>query len=80
MTFEKIDVLKDLENARMQLNNHSNALEETSIVLEDDNPPLDEHNVLDWGSEDSEVEPMLVVKSVKKSRSAKKRQEKSQRH
>jgi len=52
ITFEKIDVLKDLEYARMKLNEHSSTDVEQTIVLEDENLPLEDHNVIEWGSEE----------------------------
>jgi type III secretory pathway component EscV len=59
ISFEKIDLLKDLENARMKLN------EQSSVTVD--------KVVLDWGSEDSEEEPLILVNSVRKSRSSKKK-------
>jgi hypothetical protein len=70
ISFEKIDLLKDLENARMKLNEQSTVTVDQADNLEDEMLPLNDHNVLDWGSEDSE-EPIIVVNSVRKSRSSK---------
>jgi hypothetical protein len=57
MSFEKIDLLKDLENARMKLNEHSSAPENQVINLEEINLPLEDQNILEWGSDESEEEP-----------------------
>jgi hypothetical protein len=70
--FEKIDLLKDLENARMKLNDHATVVVEQPVNLEGDTLPLNDHNVLDWGYEESEEEPMIVINSIRKSRSSKK--------
>jgi hypothetical protein len=73
ISFEKIDLLKDLENARMKLNEQSSVTVDKVVNLEDEMLPLNDHNVLDWGSEDSEEEPLILVNSVRKSRSSKKK-------
>jgi hypothetical protein len=70
ISFEKIDLLKDLENARMKFNEQSSVIVDYAVNLEDE--MLNDHNVLDWGSEDSE-EPLILVNSVRKSRSSKKK-------
>jgi hypothetical protein len=72
MSFEKIDLLKDLENARMKLVEHSSAPENQVINLEESNLPLEDQNTLDWGSDESEEEPLVLIASVRKSRSSKK--------
>jgi hypothetical protein len=54
LSFEKIDLLKDLENARMKLNEHDNVLVDQSNSLEEVILPLEDQNVLDWGTEESE--------------------------
>ena len=40
--------------------------------MEEENLPLEDHNVLEWGYEESEEEPYVVITSVGKSRSSKK--------
>jgi len=77
MSFEKIDFLKDLENARMKLNEHSSAPVDQVINLEEDNLPLEDQNILEWGSEESEEEPLVLIASVRKSRSSKKGKKKT---
>jgi hypothetical protein len=72
LSFEKLDLLKDLENARMKLNEHDNILVDQSNSLEVVILPLEDQNVLDWGTEESEGEPCVLVSSVRKSRSSKK--------
>ncbi|CAD6335511.1 unnamed protein product [Miscanthus lutarioriparius] len=69
---QKIDVLKDLENARMKLNEHSSNSVVQDIGMEDEVLPLEDQNVLEWGSEESEDEPCVVIASTRKSRSSKK--------
>jgi hypothetical protein len=54
MSFEKIDLLKDLENARMKLNEHSSAPVNQVINLEEINLPLEDQSILEWGSDESE--------------------------
>jgi hypothetical protein len=73
ISFEKIDLLKDLENARMKLNEQSSVIVDQGVNLEEEMLPLSDHNVLDWESEDSEEEPLILVNSVRKSRSSKKK-------
>jgi hypothetical protein len=73
ISFEKINLLKDLENVRMRLNDQSMVTVNQADNLEDEMLPLNDHNVLDWGSVDSEEEPIIVVNSVRKSRSLKKK-------
>jgi hypothetical protein len=46
-SLEKINLLKDLENARMRLNEQSSA--DQNINLEEVNLPLEEQNILEWG-------------------------------
>ena len=70
LTFEKIDLLKDLENARMKLNEHSNA---TSEHIDNENLPLEDQPLLEWGSDESKEEPCFVTVSARKSRSSKKK-------
>jgi hypothetical protein len=77
ISFEKIDLLKDLENARMKLNEQSSVTVDHAVNLEDEMLPLNDHNVLDWGSEDSEEEPLILVNSVRKSRSSRKAKRKT---
>jgi hypothetical protein len=77
--FEKIDLLKDLENARMKLNEHSNAVSEQTDNMEGDNLPLEDQSLLEWGSNESEDEPCFVVVSAKKSRSSKKKNKRKAR-
>jgi hypothetical protein len=77
MSFEKIDLLKDLKNARMKLNEHSNAPVDQVINLEENNLPLEDQNILEWGSEESEEEPLVLIASVRKSRSSKKGKKKT---
>jgi hypothetical protein len=77
MSFEKIDLLKDLENARMKLNEHSNVPVDQVINLEENNLPLEDQNILEWGSEESEEEPLVLIASVRKSRSSKKGKKKT---
>jgi hypothetical protein len=72
MSFEKIDLLKDLENARMKLNEHSSAPVNQVINLEEINLPLEDQNILEWGSDESEEEPLVLIASVRKRRSSKK--------
>lgn len=57
----------------MKLNDHANVSEIQPVNMEEDTLPLVDHNVLEWEYEDSEVEPLIVVKSVSKSRSSKKK-------
>jgi hypothetical protein len=76
ITFEKIDLLKDLENTRMKLNEHACAPVEHNDTVEAADPPLEEHNVIEWGSEDSDENPYIEIVSVKKSRSSKKKKRK----
>jgi len=76
ITFEKIDVLKDLETTRMKLNEYSNVVEKQSKTLEEVTFPLEDQNVLEWGSDESEEEP-YIIPSVRKSRSFKKFRKKS---
>ena len=73
LTFEKIDLLKDLENARMKLNEHSNATSRHIDNLEDENLPLEDQPLLEWGFDESEEEPCFVTVSARKSRSSKKK-------
>lgn len=40
ISFEKIDLLKDLENARMKLNDHATVVVEQPVNLEGDTLPL----------------------------------------
>jgi hypothetical protein len=49
ISFEKIEILKDLEIARMNLNTLSNENTEHNDALEEEILPLNEHNVLEWG-------------------------------
>jgi len=72
ISFEKNDILKDLENARMKLIEHSNGPIDQKSNLEEENLPLEDQNILEWGSEDSEEEPLVLISSVRKSRSSKK--------
>lgn len=72
LSFEKIDVLRDLENAMMKLNDQNIITNESMDNLEDLNLPLEEQNVLDWGTDDSEVEPFVPTTSSRKRRSSKK--------
>jgi hypothetical protein len=73
ISFEKIEILKDLEIARMNLNTLSNENIEHNDALEEEILPLNEHNILEWGSEESDVEPIVVVHNVRKSRFVKKK-------
>lgn len=57
LSFDKIDVLRNLENARMKLNNNTSGTNESVSNLEDEDLPSEEHNILDWGTDDSEEEP-----------------------
>jgi hypothetical protein len=75
ISFEKIDLLKDLENTRMKLNEHSIA--DQSINLEEVTLLLEEQNILEWGSKESDEEPIVLIPSVRKSRSLKKGKKKS---
>lgn len=79
LSFEKIDLLKDLENARMKLNEHSNVVSEQTDNMEGDNLPLEDQSLLEWGSNESEDEPCFVVVSAKKSRSSKKKNKRKAR-
>jgi hypothetical protein len=73
LLFEKIDVLKDLENARMKLNEHSSNLRDQGNNMEGEVFPLEDQPVLEWGSKESEEEPCVFTVSVRKSRSSKKK-------
>jgi len=72
LSFEKIDILKDLENARMKLNKHNSIVTELVMNMEDENLPLNEQNVLEWGTDDSEEEPYVLTASIRKSKPSKK--------
>jgi hypothetical protein len=60
----------------MRLNEQSSA--DQSINLEEVNLPLEEQNILEWWSEESDEEPIVLIPSVRKSRSSKKRQKEIQ--
>ena len=77
LSFEKIDVLRDLENARMKLNDNTSVTNESASNLEDEDLPSEEHNILDWGTDDSEEEPQVLPASIMKSRSSKKKKRKT---
>jgi hypothetical protein len=77
LSFEKIDLLKDLENARMKLNEHANVPANQNNSLEEETFSLEDQNVLDWGTEESKEEPCILNSSVRKSRSPKKYKKKS---
>ena len=77
LPFEKIDVLRDLENARMKLNDNTSVTNESASNLEDEDLPSEEHNILDWGTDDSEEEPQVLPASIMKSRPSKKKKRKT---
>jgi hypothetical protein len=52
---------KDLENARMKLNEHANITNESVDSLEDVNLPLKEQNVIDLVTGDSEEESYVLT-------------------
>ena len=77
LNFEKIDALKDLENARMKLIEQNSSLLEQENIIVDENFPLEDQVVLEWGSEESDKESCVIPVSSRKSKSAKKKKRKT---
>lgn len=61
---KKIDVLKDLENARMKLSEHTIVESTQGDAMEEGNLPLENQNILEWASDESEEEPCDIVASM----------------
>jgi hypothetical protein len=64
----------------MKLNEHTNMISEKVSNLEEEILPLEDQNVLDWRTEDSEEDPCVVIPSARKSRSSKKCKRKGRRN
>ena len=65
-------MLKDLENARIDMVNKSEGAVDQSKCLEEENLPLEDQNILEWQSDSSEEEQLTVIDSIRKNKSGRK--------
>lgn len=62
-------MLKDLENARIDMVNKSEGAVDQSKCLEEENLPLEDQNILDW--------QLIVIDSIRKNKSGRKGKKKN---
>ena len=77
ISFEKINMLKDLENARIDMVNKSKGAVDQNKCLEEENLPLEDQNILDWQSDSSDEEQLIVIDSIRKNKSGRKGKKKN---
>jgi hypothetical protein len=71
LSFDNIDMLRDLEIARAALNNLVIPVNMESSQNLEENPPFSENNIEGWQTDESESEVCPIASSIKKKRKGK---------